>query len=228
MKYKTKHLKHLLPVAAVATMTFVNLSCQPENSVTKKDKTEQGLLAQKDFKTTDKYGTEIFLQKTDIPIYRTNGQRMENCFVVTFGQNPELFADYHVENLSLQRAYLNENPEATCLMTGKYNEVVDENGRFVGLVVNDNGHVVAIAPQNMKAYVEEFNRSLTPNTPQLIRKNTNKIDTLQNSIPVDSIHSMEKNDSVPTDSLVLKVSKVSQTIKQSITDSISASIHERG
>lgn len=162
MSYKSKHLAKLIPLTAVTLLTLAETSCQNKNKddVSTND-IEQGLLTKNVPDINDKYGSIVSLQHVNIPIYNARGERIKDCSILTRGQDAALFAEYNYGKTSLQRAYFNNSSNAVYIMAGAHREVIDEKGRFIGLVINDRGRVIAIAPQNMQKYIVEYDKILS-------------------------------------------------------------------
>lgn len=162
MSYKSKHLSKLVPLATLVVFTLLHTSCQnknKENDNEEIDNTEQGLLNKNVVKVYDKYGTSVSLYPMSVPLYNARGQRVKDCLVLTRGQDAAQFSEYNYGKLSLHQAHLNDSPDAVYIMVGEHNEVVGEDGRFIGLVLDEKGNVAVVAPQNMSSYISDFERA---------------------------------------------------------------------
>ena len=218
MTYKNKHLRKFLPYAAATIISLTLFSCGNNKSDdNNKYTTSQGLLDKQKIEANDKYGNKVILEQVDIPLYDINNRRRKDCYILTRGQDTELFAEHNYGKLTLQQAHLNGSNEAVYIRVGEHNEIVDESGKFVGLVLNEKGQAEAIAPQNILKYIEEFNtKIIATNT---IYKNLPKaklkdvgifsdelfLDTLQtiktDSMAIDSVASPQKIDAAIIDSI---------------------------
>ena len=154
MSYKTKHL---IPAAMLA-MTLSSSSCEKKTETKEQNLTEQGLLDQSPMTEADKYGSMVELRQVDIPIYTQYGKLVENCAVLTRGQNPNLFNDYDVEQVSVQPVRFNGNKEAVYARVGKYGEILNAEGRWIGLVTDEKNRAVPLSVSNVAQYRADFKR----------------------------------------------------------------------
>lgn len=194
MSYKSKHLglKKYVP-AAVMALTLATQGCKENPKLTEKQHTEQGLLDPMPEVTTDKYGTKVELRPTSIPVYSKNGTPKLVYAVLTRGQDTRLFEKYgKISELSLQSVYFNHSSKPVLVMTGKYGEIVDGNGKWIGLVADFSGQAIPLAAENVEQYISDFNKTFF----QTYQPSLNK---RQESIESSEIEQI--SDSVVTDSL---------------------------
>ena len=194
MSYKNKHLglKKYVP-AAVMALTLATQGCKENPKLTEKHHTEQGLLDPTPEITTDKYGTKVELRPTSVPVYSKNGAPKLGYAVLTRGQDTELFEKYgKIDELSLQGVYFNQSSTPTFVMTGKYDEIVDENGKWTGLVADFSGRATPLAAENVEQYRFDFNKTFykTYQPRRAGRQESNEnteIEQISDSVATDSL-----------------------------------------
>lgn len=150
MTYKQKHLALLMTAAATLTLTSGCKKEQPE--LQKTDKI--GLLDDTPLKERDKYDTSVTLYLVDVPVYRANGERIKDTYVLTRALNPSDFAGYNGDNnISVHKAYFNNSKEAVYVKVNKDNAVLTEKG-YVGLFLQ-NDQAIIVAEQNVSEFLSE-------------------------------------------------------------------------
>lgn len=162
MSYRRKHFGYgkYAPVALLA-FTLATQGCKDGNSSTEKDKIEkQGLLDPTPEVVRDKYGSNVKLTQVELPVYERDGKIKENYGILTRGQNPEHFAKYDIGELNVRKVYFNNSHDACYVMVGKYGEITDINGHWVGLVADMQGRVVPLAADNVDQYRLEYDQTL--------------------------------------------------------------------
>lgn len=194
MSYKSKHLglKKYVP-AAVMALTLATQGCKENPKLTEKHHTEQGLLNPTAEIVHDKYGTMVELVPTNIPVCTRKGVRKLGYAVLTRGQNTKLFEKFgKIDELSVQGVYFNQSSTPTFVMTGKYGEIVDENGKWTGLIADINGCAVPLAAKNVEQYRSDFNKtfSKTYQPRRAWRQESNEnteIEQISDSVATDSL-----------------------------------------
>lgn len=162
MTYKQKHLALLMTAAATLTLTSGCKKEQPE--LQKTDKI--GLLDDTPLKERDKYDTPVTLYLVDVPVYRANGERIKDTYVLTRALNPSDFAGYSGDdNLSVHKAYFNNSDEAVYVKVNKDNAVLTEKG-YVGLFIQ-NDQAVIVAAENVSEFLSDTRaKSYVAGTPR--------------------------------------------------------------
>ena len=162
MSYKKKHSGYgkYAPMAMLA-ITLATQGCKEGNPPTEKDKIEQqGLLDPTPEVVQDKYGSSVKLIQIEIPVYERDGKIKENYEILTRGQNPEHFAKYDIGEPQVRKVYFNNSPESVYVMTGRYGEITDKHGRWVGLIADIQGKVIPLAVENAEQYRMDYERML--------------------------------------------------------------------
>lgn len=194
MNYKKKHFGYgkYAPMAMLA-ITLATQGCKEGNPPTEKDKIEQqGLLDPTPEIVHDKYGSTVELISVEIPVCERIGKIKEGYGILTRGQKSEFFAKYDIGEPQVRRVYFNNSPESVYVMTGKYGEIIDKYGKWVGLIADIHGKVVPLAAENAEQYRIDYERMLNGNpiSKRNLRQGFEKniaSKTITDSVMVDSL-----------------------------------------
>ena len=148
-----KHIKYL-SLAAVTLLTLD--SCKDKPFAEKQPVEQKGLLdptPQNDF---DVYNTEITLNHVNIPVCNKHGEILPDRYILTKGQNPDDFAEYqNIRTDIVRKAFINGDTKGTYVKVGPHGELVDENGKFFGSIVELDGQIRHISPRNIAQYMTD-------------------------------------------------------------------------
>lgn len=210
MKFKEKHLLPLMMAATVLT------SCDDIKTTFSKDKhNDLGLLDETPQKDADKYGTEVTLYQVDVPVYKKNGERLKNQYVLTRGLKQSSYTSVdRIENLQVKKVYLNGSNEANYVKVDARNAIYTKNG-FCGLFVDYNNKAVVVADKNVAQFSgDEDVREIRKANNSEQRRNNKHIynDTIENEREIpDSIVENNTIDSVLTDTMTTDSVKTKST-----------------
>lgn len=180
--------KHLVPLLLAATLTT---SCSEDKRIFFKEKTpeSQGLLDERSLKENDKYNTAITLYQVDVPLYKRNGERLKEQYMLTRGlQKSKYKSSQSLEEMSVKAVYINGSNEVSYVKVDNNNAIYTERG-FCGLFIDYNKKAVVIADSNVSRFVAEMNvKSMTPHSRAETRRNDNRMSA--------DIADVEKSDSI--------------------------------
>jgi hypothetical protein len=206
MKFKEKHL---LPLALTVALTT---SCSEEHKPFFKEKksNDMGLLDDQPIKDNDKYGTSVTLHQVDVPVYREDGSRITDQYVLTRGTNSNYASMQSVENMRVKPVYLNGSSHVSFVKADDNNAIYTEEG-FSGLFIDRNRHAVVVADANISEFTSEI--SIVRNNrdgSNMQRRNNNRYEMssyaeepeADENLPADTIKNVTlPHDSVKTDTL---------------------------
>jgi hypothetical protein len=137
----------------------------------------------------------------EIPVYDRDGKIREGYGILTRGQKSKLFERYDIGKLNVRKVYLNNSSKPTYIMVGKYGEIADKNGNWIGLVADIHGKVMPLAADNAEQYRLDYEQMLNGDSAS---KRTSRQDVGNNtvyktdtdSVKVDSL--LQRSDSVNT------------------------------
>ena len=180
--------KHLVPLLLAATLTT---SCYGDKKIFFNDKTPEGkgLLDERPLRENDKYNTAITLYQVDVPLYKRNGERLKEQYMLTRGlQKSKYKSSQSLEEMSVKAVYINGSNEVSYVKVDNNNAIYTERG-FCGLFIDYNKKAVVIADSNVSRFVAEMNvKSMTPHSRAETRRNDNRMSA--------DIADVEKSDSI--------------------------------
>jgi len=150
--------KHLIPLMMVSALT---LSCG-NNKGTEKEKNENtsGLLDERLMQDHDKYGNDVTLGQVKIPVYKKNGERDNECFILTRGSNKSEYASsQELSKMAVKPVYLNGSKKLSYVKADVNNAIYTDNG-FSGLFIDTDNNAVVVADVNITRFVDDMNKSL--------------------------------------------------------------------
>ena len=133
--------KHLIPLMMVSALT---LSCGNNKSTeNEKNDNASGLLDERLIHDHDKYGDDVTLGQVKIPLYKKNGERENECFILTRGLNKsEYLSSQELPKMSIKPVYLNGSKKLSYVKADANNAIYTDSG-FSGLFIDiDNNAVV--------------------------------------------------------------------------------------
>ena len=153
MTYNQKHLALLMTAAATLTLAS---SCKKEQTgLQENDKV--GLLDDTPLKERDKYNSSVTLYHVNVPLYKPNGERIKDMYVLTRALSNKDFNNYDSQNqMSICRACFNGSSESLYVKVDENNAILTECG-YVGLFAF-NGRAVIVAEQNVSQFLGEIHK----------------------------------------------------------------------
>ncbi len=207
--------KHLVPLLLVATLTT---SCSGDKKIFFNDKTPEGkgLLDERPLKENDKYNVEVTLYQVNIPLYKRNGERLKEQYMLTRGlQKSKYKSSQSLEEMSVKAVYINGSNEVSYVKVDNNNAIYTERG-FCGLFIDYNKKAVVIADSNVSRFVAEMNvKSMTPHSRAETSRNDNRMSA--------DIAEVEKSDSIG--SADVKVEKSDSLVGDTVN--MDSSVHKK-
>ncbi len=207
--------KHLVPLLLAATLTT---SCSEDKRIFFKEKTPegQGLLYEGPLRENDKYNVEVTLYQVNIPLYKRNGERLKEQYMLTRGlQKSKYKSSQSLEEMSVKAVYINGSNEASYVKVDNNNAIYTERG-FCGLFIDYNKKAVVIADSNVSRFISEMNvKCIASHSRAETRRNDNRLSA--------DIAEVEKSDSIG--SADVKVEKSDSLVGDTVN--MDSSVHKK-
>lgn len=207
MTFKEKHL------VALTLGTCLLMGCS-ENKKAFNDEYKydsMGLLDERPMKDCDRYNSKIVIHHVNIPVYNSEGQRIEDQYVLTRGlEKSDYKSRQKPEEMKVKAVHINGNPKVCYVKADANNAIYTERG-FCGLFIDKNQNAIVIADDNIQTFVDELKGyNISQNKHKEQHKSAQEIkenNSIKNDVPVDSVktdtirNNTSAFDIVPTDTV---------------------------
>lgn len=201
--------KHLIPLMMVSALT---LSCG-NNTEKEKNDNALGLLDERLMRDHDKYGNDVTLAQVKIPLYKKNGERDNECYVLARGLNKsEYLSSQKLPKLTIKPVYLNGSKKLSYVKADGNNAIYTDNG-FSGLFIDTDNNAVVVADVNITRFIDDMNKSLQREfeiikrqriTNSVIKAESDAAENINDSTSVGASSYEAPEDSLRRDSVINK------------------------
>jgi len=201
MTFKEKHLVALTLGASLL------MGCSENKKAFNDEKKYDslGLLDKRPMKDCDKYNSKIVIYHVNVPVYSSDGERIEDQYVLTRGlEKSNYVSQQKVEEMKVKAVHINGNPKICYVKADTNNAIFTERG-FCGLFIDDNQNAIVISDDNVEVFIEELKKhriSQNSNTEQRKSMQDNqKVSRLEEVISADSV----KADTISNDTMNIEI-----------------------